>query len=466
MRPEVNTRVVISRGAKPHSGRLISIASVAGLTLFAIMVVAGASGASSSYETLLGRGTDSLQGTASCRLKPSVSKRLTLRNGEIVSIDPSGFDVRRGEIMIVGSPLNRFRREEAHQTLVVGADSTIGVLRDAGGRWRDVSSPFPGRAVVYPRVASAGASGWYVLFMTTEADWTHNRIPWDTATIWLGLYDGFRWKRIERVASTQHAALDRRSSRLVAEGDRLYFAYRFGETTNDKAARGVIVLWRRDARWRQDTLRTWDLPANVQITARGKGAIGIAITQDYFENHIVGPQAVFLSWFDSSLHPIVRTAQRPGWSALSPSIEANVDGRVAVVWQSERHAGDGRQKVHDEVRWLIADSDARAISGGALTRNASPGEPGVAALKPGRTLVVVREDDTRNNDRAFLIDHRTARDLGPIRVSSVSLAQTAVPESDSTALLLSGELGAKPADPPGWTNVTELTVVCPAGRRD
>lgn len=373
-----------------------------------------------------------------------------------MTIDVSGVSQDGTQLMIVGSPVNVFAVRSGKDRVALPVKPSIGAIRDVRGTWRLVPSPLPAQAVVYPRAASADSGGWNVLFVTAGKPDQAGRQA-DSATIWYGRYDGQSWSKIEKVANAGHAALDRRSSRLVAVRDSLAFAFIIGRYEDESLPRGVVMLIRRRDHWMQDTLRTWDVPAGVQVETRSAASpLFVVIAQDYFKDHRVKPQSIFVVRYDSAWGEPKLLAGDSGWADATPTIQTSDKDRFLITWRRLRVP-----PLHGaQIQWAFVDDTGRIGSARTLADVGGLATPDIARLNGSRFLVAAREGDSPRSMKLFLISDARMQDLGSVEVPNWSPSAVAIPESDTSAILLTGELGPPGSSPPAWTDVTVVSVRC------
>lgn len=399
---------------------------------------------------------------AACALEGATTTRAALADGSTLSIDPSGVARSERDLIIVGSPVYVWPRGASRSTAPILSDSVIGLIRDASGGVRSVPSPLPGRRIFYPRVATAGSRAWDVLFVTGSQGTRTSSTMFDTATVWTGRYDTMGWRDVHVVARVRTASLDPRSaSALAARNGRLAFAFPFGELPSPidaPQAPGVVILVAREGRWRQDTLRAWDPPAYVQLASGPDGAFTAAIAESYFENHRTRPQSLFLARYDSVWHPAGLVAGDSGSSIIAPAIR-EWHGGFAVAWQR----GHLQRSDAVQIELMFVDSAGGHTAARVIGRGRALDTFGVAALPRAGLLFGMRDGDATDSLRFVLASDSAVADLGVMHIPLRNFAVIAVPAADSSAIIVTGDVGSRASDPPAWSDLTHVHVHCRRG---
>jgi len=393
-----------------------------------------------------------------CTLRAETPQRVILPDGAAVSIDATDMAINDGEVLVAGTPTHVWPKENARPAT---HPSAIGVLRDARGRFHLVPSPYPTTRVWYPRVASAGARGWHLLFVTGTEGAPGDAVAFRQAEIWYGRYDGRRWHDVQLVARARSALLDGVvSSWLRYDGDSLAFAYPFDRAmemrSNASSNQGIVLLRRRSGGWRADTLPTWRGPRAVELAADGGGRLTAFIAQEGFEEGRVRPLSLYQARFDGRWRAPRLLERADPLTVHSPIVATNGARRV-LTWRQST----GDPSIVDYRIGVIDGGDSLTHLGSIAARNAID-TPALVRIASDRALLLARDGQARDRMRALLVRGRATQDLGVVELPLQNFTLVAAATSDDRVLVATGALGARPEDPLASTLLTAIAVRCPA----
>jgi hypothetical protein len=313
---------------------------------------------------------------------------------------------------------------------------------------------------VYPRVASAGAAGWHVLFATVALRAMDRPGPLDSASLWYGRFDGRRWSDIQHVAVVADAFLQADlGSDLVAVDGLLSFAYSFDRSirlgSDGPEDHGLVVLQRRGGRWAADTLTTWEAPTYVRLAARPLAeGLTVGIVQASFRDGRAQEPSFFLASYDSVWGSPREFAGDGKRSVTSPIMRYNGSSLFAS-WVS---GAPNRTAIQVESTTLVEGGPPTAPTVIATGRGVENFD--AVALSPGRFLWLYRDGDSHTRAEVLLGDDDGVRSLGVVAIPLDNPRPRAVVTSGFRVLAISSRLGMTRTDPPATTYFTLLQLSC------
>ena len=383
-----------------------------------------------------------------------------LRDGSTITIDPSSA-VRNGDrVFIAGTPTLIWPRGAGRTDGPISEHSSFGFIRNRAGEIVIVPPPPTVVAAQHPRVASAGAAGWHVIFLTGMQERYGLRFP--HADLWYGLFDGRVWRELTKIGHAQAASLlPEMSSDLVATAQGLRFAYSFDPRASPgrhvHGNQGVVMLHGKDADWSADTLFTWEGPHDIRLVANVDGSVTAMMAQDYFENGRFRGPSLFLARHDT------------GWSAarlvldiapryiMSPRHASAIGGPETIISWRAATAGETR----GDLEWgLLSASGTVRRMGPIAPVELSVDRPTMFPLSSGRVLWLVRSGESRHQLRGFVGSSAGARSSGVFEVPLDNSKLVGVSLPGDTVIFVSGRLGTLATEAFGMSYLTTIAVRC------
>jgi hypothetical protein len=404
-------------------------------------------------------------GSAACDVRAGQSQRITLRDGSSLTIDAASIATNGQSVAVAGTPIHVWAAGATSDSSPRRTRPAIGVIRETSGAVRLVPAPPTVPTASYPRIASAGAAGWHFLFVTGKLGATGNALAFEQAELWYGRFDGRRWQGVQRVAHARSASLlPGMSSDLVLAKEGLAFAYSYDRSnalrSNSPGNQGLVLLHRRFGRWSADTLRTWEGPRAVALTALPDEGVLAAFAQTYFQRPRPRGPALFTARYRSAWEdPRLVLDLGPQYVA-APMVASAGAGRHVLAWQTMAPGADT-----GTLDWGIA------ITGGQLQRIGPIGpvapidRPAMLRLDDRRTVWLARNGASRGELRVLVREDSALTGAGVVRVPLHNFAIVAAPLSGSEVLVVSGGLGDSPHEPPASSYFTVVAVKCPAVRQ-
>ncbi|MBA3578467.1 MAG: hypothetical protein H0W42_00615 [Gemmatimonadaceae bacterium] len=317
----------------------------------------------------------------------------------------------------------------------------------------------------HPRVATAGAGGWHVIFVTGTQE--KYGLDFPHADLWYGLFDGRTWREVTKIGSATSASLlPSMSSDLVATAQGLRFAYAFDLPMSPgpikRGNQGVVLLHRKASKWDSDTLFTSEGPRSVQLVSNVDGSVTAMLTQDYFEEGRYWPPSLFIAQ-----HTAGWNVPRLGLTELSPRYikephhATMIGSRETIISWHSATAGGGRE----DLDWglFLASGDVRRMGHVAGVELAGD-RPPMYRLRAGRILWLVREGQSRDQLRAFVGSSSGVQSVGVFKVPLDNSKLVGVSLPDDRVIFVSGRLGTLPTEAFGTSFLTTIAVRCRASR--
>jgi len=407
------------------------------------------------------------------------TRPLALPDGTLISIDVKSAATDGHALLIVGPNTYLWAPRTAGGAPPVRRAPAVGVLRDSLSRISLVPAPHsPSGAEFHVlRVASAGRGTWHFLLLAgLGRDTLVQRFGTvDSASIWYGLFDGRRWRQLTQIGVARDAGLvPERSSGLIATRHGLAFAYSYdrSRTLNSNAPgnQGLVLLTREGDDWKSDTLPTWDGPGSVQLTSETDGGVLAVFNQDYFENHRLHYDALFLAAHDAVWHRprIVWEPSEPGYVNYPLGIARVRDSQHALRTILSWEEGLAGKQSMDSLAWGVLDTDGTIHHVSRSIKARDFNSTSLSLMRDGGAIWITPSDTARDELRVIYARDTIVEVLATVHVPSFSPTPVAVTLADGTLLVATMsirfvEQTGKPQS--ATTYLTELAVRCEAQRR-
>lgn len=398
----------------------------------------------------------------SCTLSVAEPSPVMLADGQALGINVSSVAVNHGAVAIVGTPTYLWPKNAGQHSGLLRRDSVIGAIRDPSGAFVAIPSPLPGRPLLQPKVTSAGSAGWHVVFITGRQGTPRSALTFPRATVWYGMFDGRSWSDVRQVTDVRYARLLATfSSDLVATHAGLSFAFAFDQTLGEVATtaetQGVVLLQQRAGQWVADTLYTWAAPTYVRLAPTAdSAAISVLLAQSHFSDQRPHPPALFISRYDSVWNPLTMVAGDRARSVVAPVLRSYGTHDV-IAWQSHALSGSGNV----DIEWIRGRIPHSMVAPSRIAQVEPFDGFAVAALSPNRMLWMTREAGSRRNLRIVMTTDTSRSDFGIVSLPLDNIASFAIATSDSSALVVTGELSRSATQPLAVSYVSHLGVSCP-----
>lgn len=398
----------------------------------------------------------------SCVATLEASGPIRLRDGSSVTIDPSSAARNGDRVFIAGTPTWAWPARAVRTDFPMSDLSAFGILRHSKGEIVLVPAPPTVVEAQHPRVASAGAKGWHVIFLTGTQE--KYGLDFPQADLWYGLFDGRIWRELAKIGSASAASLlPEMSSDLVATAHGLRFAYSFDLPTSPgphvPRNQGVVLLHGNGTKWIADTLFTWEGPRSVQLVANVDGSVTAMMAQGYFENGRFRGPSLFLAQHDT------------GWSAarlvldiapryvMTPRHASIIGGSETIISWHAATAGVERE----DIDWgLLSASGSVRRKGHVAAVEFHGDRPPMFRLGSGRVLWLAREGQSWDEVRAFVGSSSGVHGLGVFKVPLHNPKLVGVSLPGDRVIFVSGRLGTLPSEAFGTSYLTEIAVRCRA----
>ena len=397
---------------------------------------------------------------ASCEVVALPPQRMLLADGSRVIIDAQSAAASGDHLLVVGQHVHVFAAPASAAT-TASRPPYVGVVRDADGRLTLVPSPLESRAVTEPQVVAARGGGWHVMFVAGTPGTSLNAFAYDSAEVWYGRYSDGRWANVQRIAHVRAAVLSPGvASAPVLTADGVAFAYPYDLSSERKSNaagnQGAVVLRQQDAGWVSDTLRTWEAPRSVQLSASDTGGLRMYLSVGYFERPRPRGPALFRARFDSTwTRPTILYEPASGGTATLLAVIPDDAGDV-LSWNVQVPEA-GRERVE----WGIVHGDTlrRAAT---VTEAQDVFRPAMVPVDSQTMLWLVREGGATAQLQGYIAAETGVRATGVIPPTPLSNFITpAVRLSSGRIIAVAG--GADPtagASPPFVSYLVELVVSC------
>jgi hypothetical protein len=225
----------------------------------------------------------------------------------------------------------------------------------------------------------------------------------------------------------------------------------------------VVLLSRRQGKWRPDTLTTWAAPTSVQLVVNADSAdVTALIATSYFDRKQgrVWSSSLFLAPYDSAWHDLrfgVAGHMNPDKSRNIGSPQAiRAGSRLVVAWVSSSGEKEG-------IEYSPNLEDTLSVSVPVAPLASSLGGYAMTQLDPQRVLWLVRRRESKGLLRVLIGTNSSTFEAGEISLPLDNLVTVAIAESDSSVLVVTGGLG-KPNEPLATSYLSRLRVRCAGAR--
>lgn len=400
-----------------------------------------------------------------CTATVEATGPVRLRDGSTITIDPSSAAQNGDRVFIAGTPTLIWPAGAGITDGPISDEIFFGIIRNSTGEVSVVPPPLAGVEAQHPRVASAGAGGWHVIFLTGNRD-TYT-VAFPQADLWYGLFDGRAWLQVAKIASARWASLfPGVSSDLVVTRQGLRFAYSFDPPPsaglNTPRSQGVVLLHRNGAKWVSDTLFTWEGPRTVHLVTNVDGSVTAMMAQGYFENGRFPGPSLFIAHHDTAWSSARLALDIAPRYIKSPRHVPNIGtGETIISWHA---ATAGLER--EDLEWgLLSASGGVRRKGHVGAVELQGDQPFMFGLSSGRVLWLVRAGNSRDRLRAIVGSSSGLDTLGVIKVPLDNSKLFGVSLPSDRVIFVSGRLGDLPSEPFGTSYLTTIAVRCRVPRR-
>lgn len=388
-------------------------------------------------------------------------RRAVLADGQVVHV-PVASAARQGRaILLAGLPTFTWPTAATPGSNPQSRDSLIGVLVTASGEIVGVSNPLAGRAVAYPKVASAGGGAWHGMLIERLTTREGHEQPTDSARLWYGRFNGRTWSDVTPVATVHGAYIATEyTSDLVAVDDRLAFAYPLDAQAGSGRVQGVVLLRRDRGRWLADTLGGVIDPRYARlIPASRPGAWTVLYAAPFFDNQrLINTSLHAATWQGRWSAPAVlaRASER---AVVNPRLFA-LRSSILVTWFRRAERTDSGTA--PRIEWMLVSSDGTRPL--ASRRAAIVGSNEYTAVALGGDSVMWFARDGLAPDRARVVAFSTdsVTDFGTLQIRNETQLG-AIAHRDAGVVLITSEIGRQPTEPPAASILTVVKPVCTGG---
>lgn len=391
------------------------------------------------------RSSSARSSSDSCAITLDAQHRLHFPDGRAAHVGVKSLAARGDTLAVLGDPVVIGRPGATGRRRVAPVRGVLGfvVPLDTGARPIPIPNPLRGGRTRFPRVASADAGGWHVVFAQhPDTSFDQEQQPTTKLTLWYGRFDGRRWRELQRIAAIREAnVMTERGSVLLARGERLAFAFAVG---GDGQAHGVVVAARRSGRWRVDTLPSEQPPRYVRLLpALDTAAWDVVLTRREISRARLSAGSIAVVRFDTAFgapHVLARRFER---SYDYPQALVQ-NGELLVTWLTRHDAAPGRVSWAAWDRSTLEPRGAGPIPGDAddLLAFVTASDQAVWLLRrhdstaTEQLRVAVRRDAEPNMGRPLRLRNDTWPQVLPLDDGRIALTHSRVSHTGSEPAVL------------------------------
>lgn len=400
-----------------------------------------------------------------CTAAVEATGPIRLRDGSTITIDPSSAARNGNHVFIAGTPTLVWPARAVSTDVPISDHSSFGIIRKSTGEVSLVPPPLARVEAQHPRVASAGAAGWHVVFLTGAL--TEFGLDFPQADLWYGLFDGRIWREVKKIGSARSASLlPGMSSDLVATRQGLRYAYSFDLPSrggpHSPRDQGVVLLHRNGTDWLSDTLFTWEGPRSVHLVANVDGSVTAMMAQDYFENGGFRGPSLFIAEHDTgwtNARLVLDIA--PRYVKFPRNVSKSGANETIISWHAATAGVAG-----EHLDWGVLSASGSVRRAGHVASVEVPFDrPSAFGLSAGRVLWLVRAGNSRDRLRAVVGSTSGLDTLGVFKVPLDNSKLFGVSLPGDRVIFVSGRLGDLPSEPFGTSYLTTIAVRCRVPRR-
>lgn len=396
------------------------------------------------------------------------TRPLTLPDGSIITIDAKSAATNGGSIVFAGPSINALTRLSERDGFSIRRTGAVGVLRNSAGRVSLVPSPVSPGQFTAVRVASGGPGLWHFLLLAGAGEDTLVRIKpaIDSISVWYGLFDGHKWRRLDQITVAHHGHLaPEEISDLIQTPHGLAFAYAFArpQPLNSSVghARGLVLFIGSGDKWKGDTLLTWDEPMSVQITQDVSGGILAVFNQMYLSRQRLRGPVLFAALHDSVWRdPHIAWQPAAGYVTTPLTITHVGDDRRASQTLLSWTTGRFRPDV-DSLTWGVLADDGTVRQIGPSVGTSTLRGVAVASILGRGAVWATRNSAVRDGLRLVYARDTTVTDLGTVTVPFDNVNPVGGTLADGRILIATMRVRWENEAPTSATTyVTELNIRC------